>query len=613
MAHIFHSLIDTDAARRLASENITVDMGVETVSLDESLGRVLATDILSPINSPPFTRSIKDGYAVNSEEIQSASENSPVSLALTGRIQIGNPPGNTVRNGECIYIPTGGVMPEGADSVIMVEYTREENGEVKMFRPVKKGENIALAGSDVPRGELIIRKNTRIGPRELAVISSLGVKEFGVLRRISIGVVSTGDELVTPGDELNRGKIYESNGRTIRSLIESEGNSFSVRLYGILPDDEHVMRERLDTISSENDILIVSGSTSAGEKDMVYRILGEYDPGIVFHGIRIKPGKPTLLSKKGKKIIIGLPGFPVSAMMTFLSIFFPYILREAGLTEKENYLDGVLAGKVSLDIGKQNLIPVSVVRKGRIIAFPIYGGSGSISRVLRADGYISLKGDRRTVEEGESVRIRLFDRHVPEHSWVITGENDASMDILSRHPGMKVIKTGHYSAISSVLKGFSDVGGAVISGPSLDLSGYVTEKSMEDFIVLWKKEKQFGIVWRNSVPAISGGLKKMVENNMTLAVPARTEGSFRAFDKFLEESGLSRDNLQDFTSETGNLNSVAFAVSEGYYPAGISDGDTAQKYGLGFDPLGSYYYVIFCRKEKAEELKFIGDSLQHHS
>ena len=335
MAHIFHSLIDTEEARRLASENIAIRKSTEEIDLDNSLGRVLSGDILAPINTPPFNRAIKDGYAVRSDDIGEAGENFPVRLKISGTVDIGHEPRFSVETGTCVKVPTGGVMPEGSDSVVMVEYTREDGDDVLIYRSSVRGENIALAGSDMPRGELIVRDGTRIGAREIAVISALGIPRVRVHGRIRIGIASTGDELMQPGDPAVKGKIYESNGRTIKALLDREVGLFNATFYGTLPDIEDTIRKQIDRMTDENDIVIVSGSTSAGEKDMVYRILGEYDPGTVFHGIKIKPGKPTLLARKGQKIIIGLPGLPVSAMMTFLAIFFPYVLRAAGINAEE--------------------------------------------------------------------------------------------------------------------------------------------------------------------------------------------------------------------------------------------------------------------------------------
>ena len=605
MAHIFHSLIDTENAKRLASENIVLSLPPERISLDESLGRVLASGIISPINSPPFNRSVKDGFAVRSEDLEDTSESSPSELKVSGRILMGSPPAAKVEPGTCVYIPTGAVMPEGADAVVMVEYTHEDEGTLRVYRPVRKGENIALAGSDVPEGELIVRKGARIGPRELAVISTLGISEVEVIRKMKIGIVSTGDELIQPGEALEKGRIYESNGRAIKSIIESEGPAFDITLYGTLPDREDLIRSSLNSYSEENDILIVSGSTSAGEKDMVYRILGEYDPGIVFHGIKIKPGKPTLLSRKGDKIIIGLPGFPVSAMMTFLTIFFPQILREAGLRSEDRYIEGELAGKFSLDLGKLNLIPVSVVRRDRVIAFPIHGGSGSISRLLRADGYISVEGDTRTVEEGESVKIVLFGRSVEDSQYVVTGENDESLDRLAADNRLKVIKTGHHVALNSVLKGYADAAGIIMGSEAADLPVYAPDESGSGLAGIWKTKKDIGIVSREPVSEGASKLKSLIDRGSAIAIPGRGEGAYQMLDGLAESSGISQDEFYGLTAEVGNFNSVSYAVAEGYYVAGISNYETAEKYKLNFSPLGTYYYHVICREDRLAEMKFI--------
>lgn len=606
MPGIFHSLIDVSTAKKLASEAISIDAGSESVPVEAALGRVLAEDIVSPMNSPPFNRSIKDGYAVRSGDTWNASEKLPSVLEVKGRIDIGGKPSFAVDKGSCLYIPTGAVMPEGADSVVMVEYTREEDGRVSVYRPSRKGENVALAGSDIPEGELIIRKGARIGPRELAVISSLGISRLTVRGKIRIGIVSTGDELAEPGTDLLKGMIYESNSRTIKSLIDQEGSPFDVRLYSRLPDVEDTIRSKLDQYSSENDILIVSGSTSAGEKDMVYRILGEYSPGIVFHGIRIKPGKPTLLSKKGSRIVIGLPGFPVSAMMTFLTIFFPHILREAGLTSEEHYLEGTLTGKVSIDVGRLNLVPVSIVRKDRVYAFPIYGGSGSISRILRADGYISLEGDRRTADEGENVRITLFSPNPAHFPYVLAGEYDSVMDALSARSDLKIIKTGHFGALNSIAKGYSDAAGLVSSSEILDSVDLPASFSNGRIASLCRIREDIGIITPVGSPEIKD-LNALVESQNIVAIPGKGEGAYRVIDEILSSSGTDLEEFHSRTSEVGNFNSVSYAVSEGYYSAGLSNRKTAENYGISFTPIGTYYYHIACLETRKGELKFLAD------
>lgn len=609
MAHIFHNLIDVETARRLASENIAIDRPAEEISPGESLGRVLASDIRAPINTPPFNRSIKDGYAVRSEELSDASEKSPVRLKVAGSINIGHPPGINVVRGTCVQVPTGGVMPEGADSVVMVEYTHLEGAEILVYRPTRRGENIALAGSDIPVGELIIRQGRRIGPREIAVMSSLGLENVKVKGRIRIGIASTGDELAQPGEHLTQGKIYESNGRTIRALIDQEGGLFDTRFYGTLPDDEDLIRKRVHQFISENDIVILSGSTSAGEKDMVYRILGELDPGTVFHGVKIKPGKPTLMAKSGDRVVIGLPGFPVSAMMTFLTIFFPFMLREAGAEAMNLNIAGTLAGKVDLDLGKLNLIPVSLAtRKAGYVAFPIHGGSGSISRLLRADGYVSVVGDSRTLEEGENVQIVLFNRYPPKTGYVVVGEPDPTLDQISKHSSgnVKIIRTGHYGAIISVNRGYSDAAGIVHPAPDLDLDA---EPLVKDLTSIWSREIGLGLVLKAKGNGKQNDLTGIMKASGNIAIPSRAEGTFGIIEETVEKHGISREEFFSKAIEAGNFNSVAFSVSEGYYQAGISSIEDAERYGLGFIPLARYFYHIVSRKGSEKKLSFLTDMM----
>lgn len=604
MVNILRNLISVEKAKEIASDNIKVKTGAETVTIENAAGRVTSSDIFSPINSPPFNRSIKDGIAVISADTASATVESNVRLKISGSISMGLGNGPKVERGCCVKIPTGGVMPEGADAVVMVEYTTEDSGEMLVSKPVMRGENVAFAGSDTPKGELILRKGVKIGPRETAVLSTLGISEISVRSAIRIGVISTGDEIVQPGERLEKGEIYESNGRTIKSLIEQKGSSLRATFYGTLPDKELEIKRGLDKCITENDIVIVSGSTSAGEKDLVYRILGTYDPGILFHGVMIKPGKPTLMSKKGEKVIIGLPGFPVSAMMTFLTIFFPYIMREAGLSSSENDIEGIMAAKANLDLGKLNLIPVSIVGSEKVAAFPIYGGSGSITRILRADGYISVDGSSRTVEPGEEVTIRLFDNKPDRKKFVLAGESGPLLDAVESIAGdfVRVIKTGHYSAIESLKNEYAHAAALILPPEELIEKGDPAFGDEASYRIIHMKEEEIGVVsrWpRESDKDLPVEHLKKAEN---VAVTNRSDGSSTVIDRTLRSMGL-RDIIESGrTAEVGDFNSVAFSVSEGYYQLGICDRETAQRYGLAFSSIGKFRSVLVSRKDTEGQL-----------
>lgn len=604
MVNILRNLISVEKAKEIASGNIRVDTGTETVKLENAAGRVTSSDIFSPINSPPFNRSIKDGIAVIAADTATATEESNVRLKISGSISMGQSNGPRVERGYCVKIPTGGVIPEGADAVVMVEYTVEDSGEMLVSKPVMRGENVAFAGSDTPRGELILRKGAKIGPRETAVLSTLGISEVSVRSAIKIGVISTGDEIVQPGKSLEKGQIYESNGRTIKSLIEQKGNSMHVTFYGTLPDNETEIVSGLEKCIKENDIVVVSGSTSAGEKDLVYRILGTYDPGILFHGVMIKPGKPTLMSRKGKKVIIGLPGFPVSAMMTFLTIFFPYIMREAGLSSAESDIAGIMAAKANLDFGKLNLIPVSIVGGERTLAFPIYGGSGSITRILRADGYISAGGSSRTVEPGEEVVIKLFDSKPSSRKFVFAGESGPLLDAVESAAGetVRVIKTGHYSAIEALKNGYTDAAALIMPLEELMEKGDPTFGPGASLNIVYLEEAEIGVASQSATRGDRDTQIEYLKKAENVAVTNRSDGSSTVIERIFKSAGLSGIIENGTTIEVGDFNSVAFSVSEGYYKIGICDRETAQRYGLSFSPIGKFRNALVSRKGMEDQL-----------
>ncbi|EQD71565.1 molybdopterin biosynthesis MoeA protein, partial [mine drainage metagenome] len=298
MALIFHKLVGMEEAIRMASESIPEVTGKEVIEATRAQGRVTADDVFSDIDSPPFDRSEVDGYAVRSSEIEEADQDNPVILHIAGSAPIGEPPLKISERGTCIGIATGSVVPIDADAVVMVEYVRQVGDTVEVFRSVGPGENISQAGSDLSRGEMILRKGTVIGSREIAVLHSVGIRSIATRKRMNVAILSTGNELVEAGKKITLGRLYESNGAAIVSIL-NQYPVFNASYHGIVGDDRDRIREAIKSLAASNHVVITSGSTSAGEGDMVYDVLQEFSPGIVFHGVEVKPGKPTLLSMIG--------------------------------------------------------------------------------------------------------------------------------------------------------------------------------------------------------------------------------------------------------------------------------------------------------------------------
>lgn len=403
----FDRLISADQAKELIRKTLTVPLESEKINLGDSLKRMLIADIVAPRNSPALPRSAMDGYAVRSSDIAGVSKEEPAFLEDIGEVLIGETP--QVYSGEkiCVKIPTGGSVPESFDCVVPVEFTAEHDGQIEITEHFAAGANIDPIGSDYREGEILLNKGTVIRSKDVSVIASLGRSDIDVLKKIRVGIAPTGNELMPAGFMPTPSKIYDSNGWGIKAVLD-ETNLFAARHYGILKDNMEEISGGLRNMLLENDLVITTGGTSAGEKDMVYRVLSESEPGIVFHGISTKPGMPTLFSVSGEKTVIGLPGPPVSAMMILYEIFLPILFEKVGMSGIRIRMHARLAEDARLSRGKLNLIPVSLRDEGELLAYPLPGGSGAVTRLARAQGYFSHPGDSDHISAGTRVDVVPF-------------------------------------------------------------------------------------------------------------------------------------------------------------------------------------------------------------
>jgi putative molybdopterin biosynthesis protein len=318
-----------EAHNRFAAHLDLSAFAPETVSLDAVLGRVLAHDIAAPLDVPPFDRSGVDGFALRAEDIAKASEALPLKLRLNAEvIACGHAPAIEVGPGTASTIATGGMLPRGADAVVMIEQTEllEDNDGlfVELRRPAAAGQFVSYAGSDIARGERLLRRGTLIGSREIGMLAACGLASAEVVRKPKVGVLSTGDELVPPGQTLKAAGIYDSNGAIVAAAV-TEAGGLPVP-FGAFADDEKILQAAMRRALAECDMVILSGGTSKGAGDLSHRIVSQLGaPGILVHGVALKPGKPLCLAVIGKKPVVVLPGFPTSAIFTFHAFVAPVI------------------------------------------------------------------------------------------------------------------------------------------------------------------------------------------------------------------------------------------------------------------------------------------------
>lgn len=402
MRSVYRNLVTFQKAVELVEANMQRVSETETVLIDEAVGRIVSEDIFCPMNTPPFNRATMDGYAVRSGDIAGCSPGNPSRLKIAGESFIGTEPPVLDENGTCIRISTGSIIPAGADSVVPVEFTTESDGYVLITQATARGENIAEAGSDMAEGSLVLWKGREIQPHDIAVLASMGISKVSVYRRLRIAVISTGNELISAGNPYYTGKIYEANSHMVMSDL-STMNFVEARFLGLVRDSMDEIENAMSLGLKDSDIVILSGGSSAGESDLVYAAAGKQVPGIIFHGVLSKPGLPTVFARSGEKIIIGLPGFPVSAAMILRTIFLPGIAAMAGMSYEITTISGLLGRRIAIEIGKQNLLPSRIIQGNPPRIYPVQGLSGSISRFSGTSGYISIPGTTKYMVAGDPV------------------------------------------------------------------------------------------------------------------------------------------------------------------------------------------------------------------
>lgn len=379
--------------------------------IGQALGFTLAQDVKSEEQVPPFARSTVDGFAVQAKATYGASDSIPAFLDITGRIEMGKAAESPIKEGHAQSIPTGGMLPPGADSVVMIEHVEEIDGLLNVYRQVAPGENVIRAGEDAEIGEIVMTRGRKLKPQDLGVLAAIGVTEVEVFPPIVAGILSTGDEIVPPDKkELAPGEIRDINSIVIASRLEQYG--VAVIQGGIVNDDYNEFLARARALFEQVDFLILSGGSSVGTRDFTEQILDELgEPGILVHGISVKPGKPTILAKAQGKPVMGLPGHPSSALMIFEEFGIPILHQLMGLSETT--VDHKLRARISRNIpsavGRTDYIRVRLEqRDDELWAVPVFGKSGLITTISQSDGLVEIAANKEGILEGDWVKVKLL-------------------------------------------------------------------------------------------------------------------------------------------------------------------------------------------------------------
>jgi len=384
-------------------------MQTEDIALSESVGRVLATNIQSDIDLPDFARSIMDGFAVRGSSTFGASEGNPAYLNLKGTVAMGESSILSVGPGEAVRISTGGMLPTGADSVVMVEHTEAiDDKTIEVYRSVAPGQNMIEVGEDIKKGVIALTGGSRIRPQEAGMLAALGIQTVTVFKKPIIGIISTGDEIVPVNETPGPGQIRDINTYTLLGLVQ-QGGATAIP-YGIVHDDYDSLLAKCTQALNECDMILVSGGSSVGARDFTIDVIAAMqDSEILFHGISISPGKPTILARVMDKAFWGLPGHVVSAMVVFSRIVKPFIDKISGLSDDTGnklHLTARLSRNLASAQGRVDYVRVRLVHEAGIIwAEPILGKSGLINTMVKADGLIEIGMNTEGLDQGTEVAV----------------------------------------------------------------------------------------------------------------------------------------------------------------------------------------------------------------
>ena len=570
----FHSLIPLDAAKSIVLQHLPAAR-TTLVPLNQAAGSILAEKIVSTIDVPGFSRASMDGFAVLAEDTLEAREDRPISLRLVGRVAMGRLPEISISSGEAAEVSTGSMIPPGADAVVMIEHSQAMGEKVLVRRPVYASENIQAAGSDISFGETLLYPGTLLQPREIGVLAALGCEKVPV-RMLKVGVASTGDELAPPGENLAAGQIYDINTYTIAAAVSDCGAR--ALHYGILPDEKQAMAGALQKMAGECDLILVSGSTSAGAGDMIYRVMEEMGE-LIFHGVNLKPGKPTIFGLIEGKPCLGLPGYPTSALTVFSCLAAPAIRAALGRRDRGKSAAGRLDGPVRTE-GRRQMLAVGL--SGDLV-YPVDKGSGSITTLAGADGVVDIPAGVEYLEEGTPVSVELFaERETDSETLLVAGENSILLDKLAEsRPGcLRLLCAGPIQARIYLEEGVADL--ACVWG--LDRPWQRTE-------IIWSAEREMGLLFRDRE-----ALSHLADRPL---VGWQRDSSLKsAFETVLKERSISSPRI---VRSAKTHRAVAAAVASGRAEAGYAEKEAADETGLGFEFLARDRITLLARSDRAED------------
>lgn len=593
-----------EAAKRFRQQLDLSPRGVETIPLPAAIGRVLSHDVAAPIDVPPFDRSGVDGFAVRAADTAGASDTASRRLILNREvIACGHPPQIEVASGTATALATGGVIPRGADAVVMIEHTEllddPQAPAIEIRRAAAPGQFIAYTGSDIARGETLLRKGTVVGSREIGMLAACGIAQIDVTQKPKVAVLSTGDELVPIGEPLRPAGIYDSNGAIVAAAVTEAGGAPVA--CGVFPDDEAALGAAMRKALAENDMLVLSGGTSKGAGDLSHRIVSSLgEPGILVHGVALKPGKPLCLAVADGKPVIVLPGFPTSAIFTFHAFAAPVIRALAGLpAEDRRKVSARIPMRVPSELGRKEFALVSLVQsEDGMIAFPSPKGSGSVTAFSQADGFIEIDALANALDAETVTEVTLIGAAPRAPDLVIMGSHDVALDVVvgtlaDRGFSARVIAVGSLGGVAAARRGECDIAPVHLIDPQ---SGRYNTHLVETGLSLLKGwQRSQGFLYRSGDARFEG---RTAEHAIAAALSDpdcllvnRNAGSGT---RVLMDQTLKGARPPGYANQPKTHNAVAAAIAQGRADWGFAIEPVARMYGLGFIPVApeEYDFVV---------------------
>ena len=589
----FLEVIDRDEAEARFRRHIAmVPLGEERVPLAGALGRVLARDVVAGVDVPGFDRASVDGFAVRASDTDGASDEAPRELRLNAELLTpGITPQQDLAGTTATVIATGGMVPRGADAVVMIEQTDTRDDKdgliVEIRRPVVAGQFIQAAGFDIARGETVLRKGQMLSSREIGALAAIGLDGIFVWRKPRVAIFSTGDELVAPGDAIRPGGVYDSNASILAASVEELGGA-PVGL-GIARDDDAELTALLEKALAY-DIVLLSGGTSKGAGDLAFKAVSRLaNPGIVVHGAALKPGKPICLAVTRGKPVVVLPGFPTSAIFTFHEFVAPVIRAFAGRPpERRESVPAILPVRVASERGRTEYVLASLVegQDGSLAAYPTTKGSGAVTAFGQADGFFKVPAQTESVGAGTEVRVTLIGAGHELADLVAIGSHCIGLDMLIGRLGaegfaVKALSVGSMGGLAAAKRGECDLAGIHLMDPA---TGEYNRPFLDETLELVPGYGRMqGIVFRRGDARFEG---RTIEACVAaaLADPSclminRNAGSGT---RILIDRLLNGLRPPGYAHQAKSHNAVAVAIGQARADWGVAIETVARHYGLGF-------------------------------